>query len=140
MSRPTYRCSGCGVLNRVASPPQGKKPICGRCRQALDTSGAPQAVSAEELEKVVAQAPVPVLVDFWAPWCPPCRVAGPIFDRLARARPGKLIALKVNGDENPAASGRHRVEAIPSFLLFRGGRELGRQRGLLAEPAFARWI
>jgi thioredoxin 2 len=137
---PTFRCTGCGALNRVESGHQGEAPICGRCKKRLDLSGAPQPVSARELDELVARSPVPVLVDFWAPWCGPCRMAAPLLDRVARARPGELVVAKINGDDHPEASSQHGVRGIPTFILFSGGKERARQSGLPPEKAFLRWV
>ena len=93
----TYRCSACHALNRLKEG-RGRTPICGRCKERLDTTGAPQVVSAEDLEELKSKSPVPVLVDFWAPWCPPCKMAAPILDRVAKANAGRLITVKVNGE------------------------------------------
>ncbi len=135
----TFRCTGCGVLNRVAAAPS-KTPICGRCKKRLDLSGAPQDVSGPELESVVASAPVPVLVDFWAPWCGPCRMAAPLVERAAKKHAGELIVLKLNSDENTASSARHGISGIPAFVLFSEGREVGRQVGLPGAAAFDAWV
>jgi thioredoxin 2 len=136
----TYRCTRCGAFNRIAQSPAGRVPICGKCKARLDTSGAPQAVNADELERAIGASPVPVLVDFWAAWCGPCRVAGPILERAAQSRSGKLIVLKVDTEREPQAAARYRVEALPSFVTFKAGREVARQAGLLPTPAFERWI
>lgn len=127
-------------MNRVPRARLSDKPVCGRCRGALDISGAPQSVSSEELEEAVRSSPVPVLVDVWAPWCGPCRQAAPILERIARARAGLVLVLKVNSEEHPVVAQRYRVSGIPSFLLFRNGELDARQEGLPPEPHFARWV
>ena len=135
----TFRCPGCGAINRVPDGRSGK-PVCGRCKNELDTSGGPQEVDGKAFQAAVDSAPVPVLVDFWAPWCGPCRMAAPLLDRVGREHAGSLLVLKVNSDENPELSSRYRISGIPAFLIFKGGREVGRQMGLPAPAAFARWI
>ena len=135
----TFRCASCGAFNRIAAGKTGT-PVCGRCRQPLDTSGAPQDVTADELERTVGASPVPVLVDFWAPWCGPCRMAAPLIASIAKEHAGRLIVLKLNSDENPDSSARHAIRGIPAFIVFRGGREVARQVGLPPGSGLSRWV
>ena len=135
-----YRCTRCKTLNRVPESRAGDAPICGRCKARLETSGAPQEVNAIELEALIESSPVPIVVDFWAPWCGPCRAAAPILDRIARSHAGRVLVLKLNSDEHPETSARHRIQGIPAFVAFRDGAEAGRQVGLLPEAAFTRWV
>jgi thioredoxin 2 len=127
-------------MNRVADERLGQRPVCGSCKARLDTSGAPQEVSGEALERAVASAPVPVLVDFWAPWCGPCRVAAPAVADLARRNAGRVLVLKVNVDEAQVAASRHRVQGIPAFVLFQGGREIARRTGVASRADLEGWI
>jgi thioredoxin 2 len=135
-----FRCTKCGQFNTVRPDAQGRTPICGRCKQRLDLSGAPQAVSDRTFDAAIEASPIPVLVDFWAPWCGPCRMAAPAIDKLSRRRAGELLVLKVNSDENPRASQKNKIQGIPAFLVFRNGREVARQVGLLPEASLDAWV
>jgi thioredoxin 2 len=137
-----FRCKSCGALNRV--PPGKRGPesgaVCGRCKAPLDLSGAPQDVNSDGLARAVSSSPVPVLVDFWAPWCQPCRIAGPIVDQVARERAGNVLTLKLNTESDPAPAVAHGIRGIPTFIVFKGGREVGKQSGVLPRAQFAQWL
>ncbi len=115
-------------------------PTCGRCREDLDVSGVPQAVDASGFARAVASSPVPVLVDFWAPWCGPCRTAAPLLEQLGREQAGRVVVLKVNTDEHPQPSAQLGVRGIPTFVVFKGGAEVARQAGVLPLEPFRRWL
>ena len=110
-------CIQCGAKNRLATGASNKVPTCGRCKQPLpwllDTNDA--GFDGE------AEAPVPVLVDLWAPWCGPCRMIAPVLEQLARERAGNLKVLKVNVDENPGLAARFNARSIPMLVLLRDG-------------------
>ena len=132
MSAPlVFRCRRCGAMNRIALLAPGREPVCGRCKADLDTSGAPGEVDLAGLERAVAAAPVPVLVDFWAPWCAPCRAFAPTLDRFAREQAGRLLVLKLDTEAHQAAAARFGIQAIPTLAAFRGGREVERASGAL---------
>ncbi|WP_164012305.1 thioredoxin family protein [Pyxidicoccus trucidator] len=135
-----FRCATCGAFNRVREPrPQGT-PECGRCHGVLEVSGAPQEVDGEALDRAILGSPVPVLLDLWAPWCAPCRTAAPILDAVGRAQAGRLLVLKLNTDQHPEASSRLRVQGIPTFVVFAGGREVARRSGVLPRAELERWV
>ena len=93
----------------------------------------PIHVTDAEFEKTVMQAEMPVIVDFWAPWCNPCRMVAPILDKLAQEQAGKLVIAKVNTDENPEWAGKFGVQGIPTMLFVSGGKIVHRQVGALPE-------
>jgi thioredoxin 2 len=115
-------------------------PVCGRCKQRLDLSGAPQSVDEKAYRAALVASPVPVLVDFWAEWCGPCRMAAPLVDRVARDHAGRLIVLKVNTDHDPEPSAELGIRGIPTFIVFSGGNEVARQSGLPSPGMFKKWV
>ncbi|SRR5579875_1008438 len=131
----TVACPACGTVNRLPAAARGK-PRCGRCKAPL-----PWIVDATDADfDVLAEAPVPVLVDLWAPWCGPCRLVGPAVGALATDLAGRLKVLKVNVDEAPAVAARYQVQGIPTLLLLRDGHVASRQVGALPPAALSDWV
>jgi thioredoxin 2 len=127
------RCPSCRGLNRVLRGRIGESPRCGRCKTGL-FSPQPGTVADASWKQEVEEYPLPVLVDFWAPWCAPCRMLAPTIDQVARERVGRLKVLKLNIDENPIIASRFAVQSIPTLVLFRGPQVVERMVGLLPKP------
>ena len=126
------RCPHCGANNRVPAVRAAEGPHCGQCHQPL-LDGHPLELTDDNFDAVAAAAPVPVLVDFWAPWCGPCRAMAPAFAQAQRQLGGRALLVKVNSDDNPALSQRFAIRSIPTLVRLDGGRETRRQSG--AVPA-----
>jgi thioredoxin 2 len=125
------RCAACGQRNRV---PFGREAKCGRCGTPLPPPAEPLDVtSAESFDALVGRSAVPVIVDFWAPWCGPCRVVAPELARVAASNAGRYLVVKVNTDAVPELGERFRIQSIPTMAVFLGGREAARTSG--ARPA-----
>lgn len=125
-------CPSCGSSNRVPASKLHLAPRCGRCKTALGPLAQPIAVeSAESFDELVGGSPLPVLVDFWAAWCGPCRAVAPELEKLARARAGELVIAKLDTDALPTVAGRYGIRGIPTMILFRGGREATRVSGAM---------
>jgi thioredoxin 2 len=135
MRTTTVVCKVCGAKNRVPATAQGT-PRCGKCKQAL-----PWVVEAGEADfDELVQATVPVLVDFWAPWCAPCRVVSPAVEKAAAELAGQLKVIKVNVEEAPSLASRYEVRGIPALVIFRSGQPTSRRVGALPERALIDWL
>lgn len=126
--RATVSCPHCGSPNRVELGRLKDGPRCGRCGKPLSLD-RPVAVSDGDLERVVRDAEVPVLVDFYADWCGPCKTMAPLLDDLAARHAGELLVGKLDTDRSPTMAARFQIRGIPTLIAFRGGREVAREVG-----------
>ena len=123
-------CPHCGATNRVPAARLGDDPVCGRCGQAL-LDGQPVELSDANFDRVVEHSDLPVVVDFWAPWCGPCRQMAPQFEQAAGTLKGRALLVKVNSDDNPRTAARFGIRSIPTLVRLDGGREVRRVSGAL---------
>jgi thioredoxin 2 len=127
-------CPNCGQKNRVAFEKLGHTARCGQCKQEMHPASAPLEVgSTADFDRLVSQSAVPVVVDYWAPWCGPCRMVAPELEKVARRADGRYIVVKVNTDLLNDLGARHAIRSIPTLAVFSGGREAARTTG--ARPA-----
>ena len=128
-----FACSKCGQKNRVPANKLSDLPKCGACHTQLKGSQAPVEVTGDEFDDVVANSSIPVIVDFWASWCGPCRMAVPELVKLAKAQSDKVLVVKINTDQYPEVSARQNVRGIPLFKKFSGGKEVKSQAGYMTQ-------
>ncbi len=133
-----FRCSSCGQLNRVPPAALQREPVCGSCGAALD--GSPSAVDDAELSRLVEKSPVPVLVDFYADWCGPCRQLAPLLEELGREKRGRLLVVKVDTGRHQAWAERLGIQGIPALFLFDGGALVKQISGYRPLSFWRTWV
>src|SRR5687768_10390879 len=139
MSAPVHVvCPHCATANRVL-PERLTEARCGRCKQAL-FSGHPIALDDSSFDAHVGKSDIPVVVDFWAPWCGPCRMMAPHFERAAAEIEPNARLAKLNTEESQQLAARFGIRGIPTLVILRNGEEIARQSGAMDYPTLVRWI
>ena len=131
-------CPHCATTNRVPDARRSEHPNCGACRKPLFT-GLPVALTAATFDRHL-KADLPLVVDFWAPWCGPCRAMAPAFEQAAAELEPSLRLAKLNTDEEPTIAERYGIRSIPTLIVFRHGQIVARQAGALPASARVEWI
>lgn len=132
-------CSNCTSTNRVPRLRLGDGAKCGHCKAAL-FAGHPVALTTANFAKVTSAGDLPIVVDFWAPWCGPCRGMAPIYERAARELEPQVMLAKVDTDAQPELAQRYGIRSIPTIAIFMHGREVARQAGAMDLGTLTRWI
>jgi thioredoxin 2 len=131
MEEPVAICPQCGARNRLKAAPPDQVPICGKCKSSL-----PWVVSGTDISfRKELETSTPVLVDFWAEWCAPCRTTTPVLEDLARDKAGQIKVLKMNVDQNPATTRQFNVRSIPTIMLFKDGHPVETVIGAMSKEA-----
>jgi thioredoxin 2 len=127
-------CSSCGQQNRLAYDRLGDATRCGQCKTPLQAPAEPIEIhSVADFDRLISRSSLPVVVDYWAPWCGPCRMVAPELKKVAARQAGSVLVVKINTDEVAELGERYNIRSIPTLAVFGGGKELGRSAG--ARPA-----
>lgn len=132
-------CPHCGKINRVATARLGDRPVCGSCKEPLH-SGQPVTLSEATFDRVISRSDLPVVVDFWAAWCGPCKMMAPAFEQAAAELAPDYVLAKLDTEAAPGISGRYGIQSIPTLVVFAQGREVARQPGAMGLPEIVQWV
>ena len=132
-------CPHCNTVNRIPTARLGEGPRCGRCRRPL-FNGHPLDLTAASFQQHIGRSDIPVVVDFWAPWCGPCKMMAPAFEQAARQLEPRVRLAKVNTDVEQALGAQFGIRSIPTMALFKHGREAARQAGAMGASDILRWV
>jgi thioredoxin 2 len=132
-------CPRCHTINRVPAARLADGPNCGQCHEPLFT-GHPIALTVADFDVHAARNDIPLVVDFWAPWCGPCRMMAPAFEQAVKALEPLARLGKVNTEDEPTLAARFGIASIPTMIIFRNGREVARQPGALGLQDIVRWV
>ncbi len=132
-------CPHCDQVNAIPNKEHYNKANCGHCKKSLlDTT--PIQLTAQNFDLHLVNSDIPVVVDFWAPWCGPCKMMGPAFEEAAKSFPLKVRFAKLNTEEHQAPSAKFGIRSIPTMIAFKNGKEVGRQSGALSAEQIKQWV
>jgi thioredoxin 2 len=137
MTRP---CPSCGAQNRIPTRHLASAGRCGACKAALPAQGAPIDADPATFADIVRNTRVPILIDFWAEWCGPCKMAAPEVKKVAAQMAGKALVLKVDTDAHPQLAAQFGVQGIPNFVVLKDGKVVSQQAGMVPAAQMMRWL
>jgi thioredoxin 2 len=132
-------CPHCAAVNRVPSEKLAENPTCGKCKQALFTAH-PVELDDQTFAQHIARSDIPVLVDFWAPWCGPCRMMAPAYEKVAQRMEPDLRVTKLNTEDSQQIAAQYNIQSIPTLALFKGGKEVARKSGAMDAALIEAWV
>jgi thioredoxin 2 len=132
-------CPHCSGINRVPSERIAENPRCGKCHKSI-LDGIPANLSSQNFERFISKNDLPVVIDFWAAWCGPCKMMAPVFSQAASKMATQIRFAKVDTEQAHDIAGRYNIRSIPTMIMFKNGQEIDRVSGALDQAALTRWL